>query len=291
MTGSIPCAQVNGTLILILSRGSVEVKTPPFPCESFPLYDMLSPTDGVPPADCWSTDQSTADARTEEVLPPKRLLNHEDDAYPPTGGLAFATHPPSHSECSINSTSSKDTREYDISPAIGSRNEEEEPSYPVSQFSPPKHEREICRTSLVLRPVSSGGPAPQVLHPPPVTVRCPPRSAVARPLPTPRRQSHQSIGHSQVLCESPHDVCQPGSATSLTSEEGLTQLPAWTRQTDSALPLGYTGGFKRVRGRDSRALPTPPRPSARPIRPLPPLPITAPVNVRHNNWNRSDTQS
>jgi len=278
-------------LTLILSRGSVEVKTPIFPKEGLAFYDMVWPTDKGTSVDSWSTHQSTTDPSSKGTPSPKRLLNREGDTYPPIGDLDFATRPLSLSECSVNTISSTDAREHSISQTIGSRNEEEEPTYPVPQFNPPKHEREIRRTSLMLRRVSSGGPAPQVLSPPPIKVRFPARRGITVPLPSPRRRSRQAIRHPQLLSEPVHKVSQPGSPSSLTPEEGLIELRVRTRQAESNLPVGYRRSFKHVRGLNSRALPTPPLPSGRPFRPLPPLPVPAPANVQPNNLGGADNRS
>ncbi len=268
---------------LILSCGSVELRTPIIPNEGLAFCDMLSRTDKVP-------HQPTADPMSKEIPSPKQLLNHEDDTNPPIGGLAFLTRLRSPSGCPVNGISSTGASEQKVSQAIGSRTEEEEPSYPVPQFNPPKHERGMRRVSLVLRPVSSGGPAPQVLYPPPVKVHFPARRRAALPLPSPQRRSRQSIGHSQLPDESTHNVPQPGSPTSPTTEEGLIQLRVRTQQAHSYAPLGHRQGFKHVRGLNIRALPTPPLPSVRPIRPLPSLPITVPAIDHPSNLDGADTR-
>ena len=242
---------------------------------------MLSRTDKV-------HHQSTADPSSKEISP-KRLLNHEADTYPSIGELAFLTRPRSPSACPVNDISSTDGREHNVTQAIGSRTEEEEPSCPVPQINPPKNEREMRRVSLALRPVSSGGPAPQVLSPPPVKVRFRARRGAALPLPS--SQSHRSIRHFQSPCKSTHSIPQPRSPASLTPEEGLIQLRVRTQQADSDLPLGYRRSFRHVRGLNIRALPTPPFPSARPIRPLPPPPNVAPVNDHPSNLDGADTRS
>ena len=266
---------------LLLSRGSMELRTPIIPNEGPAFCDLLSRTDKVP-------HQSTADPMPKKITSPKTLLNHEDDTYPPIGGLAFLTRPRSPSGCSVNGISSTDACEQNGSQAIGSRIEEGESSRPTPQFNPPKHEREMRRVSLVLRPVSSGGPAPQVLYPPPVKVHFPTRRRAALPLPSPQRRPRQSIGHSQSPCESTHNVPQPGNPT---SQEGLVQLRMRTQQAHSDSPLGYRRSFKHVRGLNIRALPTPPLPSVRPIRPLPSLPNTATVIDRPSNLDGAGSRS
>ena len=269
---------------LILSRGSVELRTPIAPNEGLALYDMLSRTDKV-------HHQSTTDPRSKQIPSPKQLLNYEDDTYPPVGELAFLTRPRSPSVCPVNGISSTDASEHNVSQAIGSRAEEEEPSRPVPQTNPSKHEREMRRISLVLRPVSLGGPAPQVLYPPPVKVRFLARRRAALPLPSSQGQSRQSTRHYKSPCESTHNIPQPRSPTSLTPEEGLIQLRVRTQRADSNLPLGYRRSFKHVRGLTIRALPTPPLPSVRPIRPLPPPPIITPVTDHPSNLDGADTRS
>lgn len=276
---------------LILSRGSVDLRTPIAPNEGLALYGMLSRPDKV-------HHQYTADPRSKEIPSPKQLLNHEDDTYPPIGELAFLTRPRSPPVCPVNAISSTDAHEHNVSQVIGSRTEEEGPSCPVPQINPPKYEREMRRVSMVLRPVSSGGPAPQVLYPPPVRVRFLARRRPALPLPSSQGRSRQSIRHSQSPLESTHNIPQPRSPALLTPEEGLIQLRARTQQADSDLPLGYRRSFKHVRGLNIRALPTPPFPSVRPIRPLPrpltrPLPrppIIAPVNDHSNILDGADTR-
>jgi hypothetical protein len=271
-------------LTLVLSRGSVELRTPISPNEGLVFYDMLSRTDNVP-------YQSTEGSRSKEIPPPKQSLDHGDHSYPPIGGFAFLARAPFPSECPINSISSIDACERTISHAIGSEKEEEAPSCPAPQSSPPKHERETRRTSLMLRPVSLSGPVPQGLYPPPAKVRFPTRRGVIRPLPSPQSRSRQSIRHSPPPYESTHNVSQPGSPISLTPEEGLIQIQVRTRQTDHNLPAGYRRSFAHVRALNARALPTPPLPSVRPIRPLPLPPITTLVTDYCGNLSGADIRS
>ena len=269
---------------LIFSRGSVELRSPIVPNEGLAFCDMLSCTDKVP-------NQSTADPMSKESPSPKPLLNHEDDTYSPIGGVAFVTRPRSPLGCPVDGISSTDVREQNVSQAISSRIEEEEPSCPVPQLNPPSHEREMRRVSLLLRPVSSGGPAPQVLYPPPVKGHFPARRRAALPLPSPQRRSRQSIRHSQLPYGTMHNVPQPGSPASLIPEKGLVQLRVRTQQAHSDPPLGYRRSFKHVRGQNIRALPTPPLPTVRPIRPLPSLPITAAVIHHPSNLDGAATGS
>ena len=105
---------------------------------------------------------------------------------------------------------------------------EEEPGFADPPFSPLKRERETRRASLVLRPASSGGPAPQTLFPPSVKVNLAVRRGITvpsrlPPAPPPRRRS-------QLPNESAHDVSEPGTSASLTPEEGLIQLQVRTQQ-------------------------------------------------------------
>ena len=258
----------------------MDVRTSIFSNKGPAFYDILSPTNKVPPIDHSSTHRSTADPESRPFPPPKEPLNHEIE---PIGCLVFAQSP---SECSVHSISSAGDSEYSTSQTIY-LTEEEEPSCPVLQFvSPPKPVRHMRRTSLMLRPVSSGGPAPQVLSPPPVKVRFPARRGVPLqaprrlpPTPSPRRRSRRSIRQPQLLYGSTQNVSEPGSPTSLTPEEGLVQLQVRTQRADKNTPQGYRRSFKHVRGLNSRVLLPPPHTPVRPFRPLPPLPTTAPLNA------------
>lgn len=267
------------TLTLILSRGSVELRTPSSRNESPALRDVLLRIDKVP-----------HDPGSKEIPSPKQRLNHDVHTCAPIGGLTILTCPPSPSECPINGTSSTDAHEHNVSQGIGSGNEEEDPSCPVPRSNPPTRGEGMRRVSLLLRPVS-GGPAPQGLYPPPVKARFPARRGATLPLPPPKRRSRQSIMRSQPSYEFTHTVSQPENPTSLTPEEGLVQLQVRTRKDDSSSALGYKRSVEHGRALYPRALPTPPLPPVRPIRPLPLPPITAPVTDHPNNLNGSDIRS
>ena len=213
------------------------------------------------PNDYRTACRSTTGLRFKGTPSPNGRLNHENNVYPPSGSPVTGEHPPSPSGYSVNGVWSTYGREQNvlISQAIGYLNEEEKPWCSSPQFGPPKRERERRPTSLVLRPASSGGPALQVLSPPPVRVSLAARRGTTVPSPLPRvpsppEQSRRTTRPSQHLYESTHDVSEPRSSASLTPEEGLIQIR--TRRADSNTSLGYRRSFKHVRGLTSRTLPT-----------------------------------
>ena len=270
------CAHLSDELTLILSRRSAEPRSPVFSNEGLAFFEILSPTDKVTPIDGWPAYPSIGEPRTEEPPSPRQSLNLKNDTNPPPGTLAYTTCSSSPSEYSVENIS--DAREHDTSKATGSRNQAEEPNRPVPKFSPPNVGTEMRRASLMLRPVSSGGPAPQVLSPPPVKAVVPVRRPVRRvvtvprllpPTPSPRIRSRPSTAH---------NASGPMSPASVIPEEKLIQLQVRTPQVESNAPLGYRRSFTHVQGLRARALPTPPLPRVHHFRPLPPLPIASPPN-------------
>jgi hypothetical protein len=251
----------------------MEVKTPVFSREGLALCDLPPPTDVMYPVDYWSARPSIAEVISKEVPSPKQRPN-----TPPTGNSA---RPPSPWERPVHSISSKHTHQHTVvlPQVIDSPGEAKEPSCSRPQLSPrPKRKREPRPISWMLRPTSSSGPAPQMLSPPPVKVSLAVRRGATLPsrlppAPPPRKRSHQSIKQSQVTCESPHKVSEPGTPTSITLEEGLIQLQVRTQQGDCNTPLKYTRSFRHVRELNSRTLPT----HSLPL----PISITAtPLNAR-----------
>ena len=271
----------------------MELGTPSSSAESFAFFNVRSPINRVPAVDSWSTPQSIMASQPTEISSRNELPSIENNIDEPVGALVFATRPPSPSECSVNSSSLTVESQNNPSNTIRARNEEEEPSRPVRPFTYPKHEREMRRTSLRPRPVSSAGPIQQVLSPPPIKVSFPARRGVGRTPspPPPRMRSSSSSRSSQLLRESAQGAPELGSPASPTSEGELIQLQVRTQQTASPAPREYVQGFEHVTRPTSRALPTPPVSSVRHIRPLPPLPITAPLTPCIDNLDGADIRS
>ncbi len=239
----------------------MEVRTPVFSDEGLALCDLPSPTDLHGPIDYRSVCLAVKNPISKEIPSPGRRSNHEKDAYTPIRSLSIAESPLSPSD-SINGVLSTNTREQNVetSYAISSPNERE-PRFSKPLSSPPKRKREPRRASLVFRPASSGGPAPQSLSPPPVKVRLalrrgtalPSRLAPASPS---RRRSRQSTGQPQLSYGSAHNASEPGTPAALTPEEGLIQLRVRTQQADSNTRLGYRRSFSHIRGLSPRTHPT-----------------------------------
>jgi hypothetical protein len=275
----------------------MEVRSPTVSNEDLALCDVpsISPTVVETPIDYWSTRRSSMDLRFKEILSLAQQSNPEGGTLLSVGSIAFAPCPQSPSKYSIDSisltyTSGEDTV---ISQEIDSPNEEE-PRRSDLQLNPPKPEGEMRRTSLLLRRVSSAGPAPPSLSPPPIKVRFPNRRGTAPPkrLPSttsPRRRSHRPSKRSHMLQDSAQNVSEPRSPAPLTPEEGSVQFQIRVQQAENNGV--YIRSVNHVRGLSSRPLPTPPLPTVRPIRPLPPLPVSPPLGAFPDKLDGVDIRS
>ena len=237
----------------------MEARTPIFSSRGLALCELPSPDDMVYSNDYQSTRRTTTSRMHNGMLSPKWHSDHEGDAPIPARSSAIAL-PPSPAEHRVKDVSPINDGEQKVavSQIVASPNEEEDPG---PHFNPWKRERETHLTSLMLRPASSGGPAPQILSPPPVKVSLAVRRGTNPPsrlptTPSPRIRPRESVGRSQLLSAPVHNVPEPGSPASVTPEEGLIHFQTRAQHADNHATLGYVRSFKHVRGLKPRTLPT-----------------------------------
>jgi len=233
-------------LTTTLSGDSMEVRTPVCSSESLVLCDLPTPIDVLGPIDYRSVCQTVKRPTYKEI---PSLRRRSKIQRMPTHPLAARRGPPPPSGYSISGVASKNTREQNVVFShAGSSPNGEEPRFADPLFSLPTRERETRRACLVFHLTSAGGPALQILSPPPVKVNLAVQGGITvpsrlPPAPPPRRRSHRPIERSRPLYEFAHDVSDPGTTVSITPEEGLIQPRVRTQKTDSNTRLGYIRSF------------------------------------------------